>query len=235
MYRSPLSLGVVLCLASSVFGQGFTIQISGDSGFNLGLGDGTPLILTPAPGWMPTSPEKLVSMPRVANDLELLPTQRKELEIVIADLRKDFQAQREEYAELLRRESDPDRRERLQKELKGLGDDFKSQLRKKIGDVLLPFQRERLEQIVAQTKLNNNGSSALQSSEFAELLQLSDEQIKQLQERQRAMQEKLQEEIRELRRTRQREVIESVLSKGQFETLRKLVGDDLAPQEKKKD
>lgn len=47
------------------------------------------------------------------------------------------------------------------------------------------------------------------------------------------MQKKLQDEIRDLRRKRQRELVEAVLTKEQLAKLKELIGDDLAPEEKR--
>jgi predicted transcriptional regulator len=70
------------------------------------------------------------------------------------------------------------------------------------------------------------------SEEFAKLLKLSDEQKKEFEQKQQELQKKLQEEIRDLRRKRQRELVEAVLTKEQLAKLKELIGDDLAPDEK---
>lgn len=224
-----LAIAVVFSLGNLTVGQGITLKLSGDSnlGFNLNSLEGVPLVLTTVPGWMPTAPENLVSRTRVADDLQLVPWQSEELKKVIGKVRDTHQKKRQEFVEAMKAESDPKKREKLQRLLSKNDEELKSELQDSVEDILLPFQRERLAQIVTQVKLNNNGSSALEGDEFAKALKLTDQQLKQLKKKQQAMQSQLQEEIKELRRKRQREVIESVLTKGQQASLKKLIGDEL--------
>lgn len=210
------------------YAQQFSIQLSGGSGLNLVGQDGAPMVLAPVPGWMPTSPEQLISQARVEQDLELVDWQRQELKTVIAQVREASQKKRQDINQRLTTEMDPLKREALQGELAKIDQDLRQELRDKMEGILLPFQRERLAQIVAQTKINNRGASALQSQEFAELLDLSEEQRKDLEQKQQVMQKKLQEEIQELRRKRQMEVIEDVLKPSQLKKLRTVMGEDLA-------
>lgn len=215
-------------LAGSLSAQQFSIQLSGDSGVNLLGGNGAPMVLAPVPGWMPTSPEQLISQARVEQDLELVDWQRQELKTVIAQVREASRKKRQDINQRLKTEMDPLKREALQGDLAKIDQDLKQELKEKMEGILLPFQRDRLTQIVAQTKINNRGAAALQSEEFAQLLDLSEAQRKELEEKQQAMQKKLQEEIQELRRKRQMEVIADVLKPSQLKKLRSVMGEDLA-------
>ena len=65
--------------------------------------------------------------------------------------------------------------------------------------VLLPLQRDTLQQISTQAKLGGEGLNNL--DEFAKELDLTDEQEKKLTELAGSFESKLREEIKELRRT----------------------------------
>jgi hypothetical protein len=213
-----------------------TVELSGESQggtFSFGGPEGAPLVLAPVPGYMPTNPDQLLKMPRVEADLQLLPEQKEELQAKLQKLREEFRGKRDEIAKEITPELPEREREKLNEELAELERELREEIKEAIDDVLLPFQKQRLEQIVAQSKLNNNGSGALMSDEFAELLKLTDEQKKELEKKQQEMQKKLQDEIRDLRRKRQRELVEAVLTKEQLAKLKKLTGDDLAPEEKR--
>jgi F0F1-type ATP synthase membrane subunit b/b' len=194
--------------------------------------DGVPMILAPVPGYMPTQPDRLLNMPRVATDLQLLPEQKEKLEAKFQELRDEFARRRDRINHQLSTEIPEQERERLNQQLAELQSRFREDIKAAIDEVLLPFQKKRLDQLVAQSRLNNDGSGALENEEFARLLQLTEEQKKALQQQQEEMQKKLQEEIVALRRKRQRELLESVLDKDQLKRLKDLIGDDLGPEEK---
>lgn len=226
----------LIFLAPAVGSAQITLELSGESQggtFSFGGPDGAPLVLAPVPGYMPTAPDQLLKLPRVESDLQLLPEQKEELQAKLQKLREEFRAKRDEIAKEITPELSEREREKLNEELADLERELREEIKEAIDEVLLPFQKQRLEQIVAQSKLNNNGSGALVSEEFAKLLQLTDEQKKELEKKQQEMQKKLQEEIRDLRRKRQRELVEAVLTKEQLAKLKKLIGDDLAPEEKR--
>lgn len=225
-----VSLGVQVLTA-----QEFTVQIqggfSGESGGIYGM-EGMPMVLAPIPGYMPTGADQLLNMPRVASDLQLLPEQKATLKAELQKIREKYKGQREAISKELMADPPAEQLEKTQKKLEELESAMRLDIKTAIDDVLLPFQRQRLDQIVAQSKLNNDSQNALQSEEFAKLLNLTDAQKKDLEKRQQEMRQKLQDEIRELRLKRQREVVEAVLTKEQLEKLKSLIGSDLAPEEK---
>ncbi len=236
MSRLWIASVVFACLVPGVLAAQITLELSGDSQggtFSFGGPDGAPLVLAPVPGYLPTAPDKLLNMPRVESDLQLLPAQKEELQAKLQKLREEFRRRREEIAKEITPELSERERERLNQEMADLETDLRDEIKLAIDDTLLPFQKRRLDQIVAQSKLNNNGSNALMSEEFARLLKLTDEQKKELEQKQQELQKKLQEEIRDLRRKRQRELVEAVLTKDQLSKLKELLGDDLAPEEKR--
>lgn len=231
-------LPVALCfffLSPALTSAQITLELSGESQggtFSFGGPEGAPLVLAPVPGWMPTAPEQLLRMPRVESDLQLLPEQKEELQAKLKQLREEFRMKRDEIAKQITPDLSEREREDLNKEMAELETELREEIKEAVDEVLLPFQKQRLDQIVAQSKLNNNGSGALMSEEFARLLKLTDEQKKELEKKQQELQKKLQEEIRDLRRKRQRELVEAILTKEQLAKLKELVGDDLAPEEK---
>lgn len=236
MPRLLPALAMIVFLVPAVSSAQITLELSGESQggtFSFGGPDGAPLVLAPVPGYMPTAPEQLLKMPRVESDLQLLPAQREELQAKLQKLREEFRAKRDEITKSITPDLSEREREELNKELADLELELREEIKEAIDEVLLPFQKQRLDQIVAQSKLNNNGSGALMSEEFARLLKLTDEQKKELEKKQQELQKKLQEEIRDLRRKRQRELVEAVLTKEQLAKLKELIGDDLAPQEKR--
>jgi hypothetical protein len=236
MSRLVVILAILGCLVPGILSAQIMLELSGGNEggtFSLGGPDGAPLVLAPVPGYMPTAPDKLLNMPRVESDLQLLPDQKKELQAKLQKLREEFRLRRDELAKEMTPDLSERERERLNKEIADLEAELREEIKLAIEETLLPFQKRRLDQIVAQSKLNNNGSNALMSEEFARLLKLTEEQKKELEKKQQEMQKKLQEEIRDLRRKRQRELVEAVLTKEQMSKLKELIGDDLAPDEKR--
>jgi len=236
MIRLLIALACLAVLLPAVASAQITLQLTGESEggtFSFGGPDGAPLVLAPVPGYLPTAPDQLLKLPRVESDLQLLPEQKEELQAKLQKLREKFQAKRNELSKEITPESSQRQREQVNEGLGELEQELREEIKQAIDDVLLPFQKQRLDQIVAQSKLNNDGSAALVSTEFAELLKLTDEQKKELEKKQKELQKKLQEEIRDLRKKRQRELVEAVLTKEQLTRLKKLIGDDLAPEEKR--
>jgi hypothetical protein len=222
-------------LTSRMAAQEFVIQMSSGGGgdlANFGGLDGVPLVLAPVPGYMPVEADRLVSMPRVASDLQLLPDQQQSLQSGLKAIRDRFAPRREALHKQLSDAKTDGQRQEISDALGKLEQELRDEVKSAIDDVLLPFQKKRLDQIVAQSKLNNDSRNALQSEEFAKLLNLTDDQKKELDKKQEEMRAKLQEEIRELRLKRQREVLEAALTKDQQEKLKELIGNDLAPAEK---
>ena len=107
----------------------------------------------------------------------------------------------------------------------------KKDLSEIVDSVLLPFQRTRLQQITAQAKLNAIGASGV--DEFAKELDLTEEQKKKLADSSEEFEQKLCAEIKELRHKRQREHLESVLTKDQEKKLDEILGEALAEDKPK--
>ncbi len=237
MHRSLcVAISAILSFASVGTAQdisidlGPTIQLS--LGGDLG-GGGQPLtFMQVAPG-LPTEPQALVSIQQVIDDLQLVESQRGELQARTQQAREKFQHRHEELKKKFGKKAEKSPEEFQQEENK-LNEALKKELEEIVDSVLLPFQRSRLQQISAQAKLKAGGSDALNSDEFANALKLTDEQKKKLAESAGEFQKKLMEEIRELRQQRQREEIEKVLTREQQQKLDEFLGVELA-REKSKD
>ncbi len=212
------------------FGQDFEIAMPMNLTFTMGDGSGQPITLMAVPGMMSPEPDNLVSTPRVANDLQLVDSQRQDLKNELARIKEKFQPRIDAVMKRLKPEASAEEQKDAHKELEKLGAEKNAEIRETIDRILFPFQRQRLVQIAAQARLNNNGAGAFDADEFAKELKLTDEQKKELAKAQEAMGKKLQDEYRRLRIKLQREAVESVLTKSQREKLAEMLGDDLAEE-----
>jgi hypothetical protein len=103
---------------------------------------------------------------------------------------------------------------------------IREQTEKRLDRVLSSRQLKRLKQIQVQLQMRNRGAGALASDALAEALDLSDDQKKELAEKQKEAQKKLQEEIQRLREQYREEVVEDVLTRSQVRKLKDLIGDE---------
>ncbi|MEX2173405.1 MAG: hypothetical protein WD872_03530 [Pirellulaceae bacterium] len=94
---------------------------------------------------------------------------------------------------------------------------------REINEVLLPHQRERLNQIQVQSQMRFGADRALASGTLAENLGITDEQKEKLEAKQREVQAALQEQIEKLRAESQNELF-SVLSPEQQAKLKQMIG-----------
>lgn len=99
--------------------------------------------------------------------------------------------------------------------------------KKKLSEILLPHQVERLKQIRFQIAMRNQGSKAIAGGELGDILGLTDKQKEELAEKQRKAEKELREKIEQLRRDTYKEVVDEVLTSEQREKLSKLVGPEI--------
>ncbi len=175
---------------------------------------------------LPTEPQALVRVPRVIDNLQLIDSQLAEIRERTQQAVKKYQRRRDDLS--TRYGAKVQESPEFAKETNKINEAQKKELVEIVEFVLLPFQRTRLKQISAQAKLNAVGSSAL--DEFAEELDMTEEQKKKLADSAADFERKLREEIKELRRKRQRELLESVLTKEQEKKLDELLGEELAEE-----
>jgi hypothetical protein len=209
----------------------FNLQLSMGTGID---GGGEVLTFMQVDSGLPINPQDLVNVPRVIQDLQLVDSQiaeiRQRSQSVIAEFQRRREALDKKYGD--RQEEVP---EEYAREVSKIDEAQRKELEEIVKSVLLPFQRERLQQISAQARLRADGSNALASDEFAEALGLTEEQKKELAEAAEGFEQKLLAEYRELRKKRQREIIEKVLTPPQQRKLDELLGEELVRDQAKPD
>jgi len=101
----------------------------------------------------------------------------------------------------------------------------------KIDEVFLPHQRKRFLELQARTEFNAvlNGDTRL--SLLVESLNITDDQLDEIKKTAPEFNEKLEQEIAQLREKRHREYLQSILTRNQMKNLKKLLGDPLKPFE----
>ncbi len=100
-------------------------------------------------------------------------------------------------------------------------------MQKEIDEVLLPQQRDRLKQVMLQSRMRNQGTSdSLMSDEIAKELDITDEQKQKLREAAEQAQTEMRQKIEKLRQEAEQKVI-SVLTTAQQEKLKKLIGNKI--------
>lgn len=162
-------------------------------------------------GELPIYPESILEHPRVGVDLQLVDSQRDEFRELTKLANEKFQGRNKELS-IKYSKGLFDSPQAYMKELSKLEETKRKDIKEIVETVLLPFQRDRLQQLTVQARLQASGSVALSSAEFANTFNLTDNQKKRLAEKQQEMERGLRTEIRELRKKRQQEVVESVLT-----------------------
>lgn len=156
---------------------------------------------------------------------------RKELEIVDEQVEK-LQALRDKLREEMREQfsglrelSDDERRARFE----GMREKMETRMKevqKEVDDVLLPQQRERLQQINLQQRLQRSGTvEGLTSGELAETLGITPEQKADMEERAKAAEKELQEKIAKAREEAREKVLAG-LTAEQKEKIKKMIGTE---------
>lgn len=102
---------------------------------------------------------------------------------------------------------------------------FKTQIKEGVGEILLPHQMKRLEELEVQMKIKSGGARAVAGDFIANALDLTDEQRKELREKEREAQRELNKKIAKLREEARESVLEEVLTDEQQEKLAQLTGD----------
>lgn len=168
-------------------------------------------------GHMPDDPLSLLRQKQFQEELEL----SKDQIAVVDELKQDIQRQSREIfkaqakfggdAARMMETANKAIRENIEKELTG---------------ILAPHQLKRLGQLEVQMKIRNRGALALTSTKLAGALEISDEQEKEIRQRDREMQQDLEKEIKNLREKYRSDLIKDLLSKDQLGKLEELSGDD---------
>lgn len=157
---------------------------------------------------------------------------RKELDIVddqVTKIRAVGDKMREEMREMfsgMRDLSDEDRQAKFA-ELREKMQARTQSMQKEIDEILLPQQRDRLKQVMLQSRIRNQGTSnALASDEIAKELDITDEQKQKLREAAEQAQTEMRQKMEKLRDEAEQKVL-SVLTPAQQDKLKKLIGSKI--------
>lgn len=170
-------------------------------------------------GWVPQDDLGLLQLEQYHDDIGLIPEQKDRLAIV----RRDLQEQRTKaFADI--RQMEPAKIAEVAKQTETR---LKEESQRRVAEILLPHQVERLKQMRVQLQMRNRGVNALAGGELANSLGLTDEQKKRLAEKQREAELELRRKVDELRKQLVKDIVQDVLTPEQRESLAKLVGADL--------
>lgn len=170
-------------------------------------------------GWVPQDDLGLLQLEQYHDDIGLIPEQKDRLAIV----RRDLQEQRmKAFADF--RQLEPAKIAEVAKQTETR---LKEESQRRVAEILLPHQVERLKQMRVQLQMRNRGVNALAGGELANSLGLTDEQKKRLAEKQREAELELRRKIDELRKQLVKDIVQEVLTPEQRESLAKLAGADL--------
>lgn len=190
-------------------------------------GDGAPLtfqvMAAPSmigmPGSMPDS-FGLLGDERIRGELGLADDQWSDIQRI----QKDFEKRMQEATQTLMEGGrfDPSRA----KEMRGVLESVRTEMKGRLADVLLPHQQKRLEQLGRHVYMSNNDlDEALMDGPLAEELGVTEEQKKRLRERYTEIQAETEEAIRKIRREAREKLLKE-LTGSQREKLADLLGDD---------
>jgi hypothetical protein len=216
--------GGIVFSATPPEGQGFVrinsgaIQFGGAAGgFGGGLGGG--FGGNWGGGWVPQDDLGLLAMEQYHDDIGLIPEQKDRLAIV----RRDLQEQRAKaFADI--RKMEPAKIAEVAQQTESR---LKEESQRRVTEILLPHQVERLKQMRVQLQMRSRGAGALANGELANTLGLTDDQKKRLAEKQREAELELRRKIEELRKQLVKDIVQEVLTAEQRESLAKLVGGEL--------
>jgi Spy/CpxP family protein refolding chaperone len=198
-----LVIGVMVC-ASVAFAQDGRRGRGGPGGFGGFGGDNMMFLLM---------------NDQVREELEIVPEQ-------LEKLRAIGEKGREEMREMfsgMRDLNDEQRRAKFE-EMRGKMQERAKSLQAEVDTVLLPHQKERLQQIRTQMQFQRGAAGALESQELAEKLGLTDAQKTRLAEVRAEVEKELQEKMAEIRKQAEEKIL-GVLTPAQQEQVKKMRGE----------
>jgi Spy/CpxP family protein refolding chaperone len=152
-------------------------------------------------------------------DLDVVEDQVSKLRELQQDMRDDMRSAFEGLQDL----SDEERREAFQK-MRSKMETITADYDKKIDEVLLPAQREKLNELFLERTVRFQGVAGLSNDAVGKALGLTEEQRKALREKAEKVQEELQEKIAKLREESEEEIL-SVLPAEQREKVKKIAAE----------
>lgn len=218
--RVALVVALALCMglaADSAFGQqpGGRGGRGGRGGFG-GGGFGGP----PGGG----GATQLLQDENVRRELDLVDEQVSKLRDIATKLQEDMQAQFQGFDFGSLRDLSEEERNARFAEIRAKGEEVAAAAQKEIEGVLLPHQRQRLEQLMVQSQMRFGADRALTSGTLAEKLGITEEQKEALAKKQEEVQASLQEKLAKLRQEAQDELL-SVLTTEQQAKLKSMIGE----------
>ncbi|MCA9177560.1 MAG: hypothetical protein KDB14_23905 [Planctomycetales bacterium] len=164
----------------------------------------------------------VVQSPQVQVELELVEDQIKKLRAASDEF---YKAQSELYRTMSKEMKDELGRAEFAERVAAL----REEMYKKIQETLLPHQLERAKQVAFQMRVRNGSSYSLYAdSGIRELLGITEEQQKRLQERSKALNQELTEKYQQLRQEMADELLKE-LTAEQRKKLKELAGEDYTP------
>lgn len=161
----------------------------------------------------------LISNPQVQEALEVIPSQVREIEDLVASAQEKMRTVFQE----LRDGGGGDRQaqaDRIRERMTELSNGFRSEL----DNVLLPHQMKRLKQISFQQETRGRGNTVFNGDRLGEVLKLSDAQKDRLKTKAEEVEKKLRERVAKLRKEAEEELL-SVLTPDQKSQYNDLAGD----------
>lgn len=154
------------------------------------------------------------------------PSVRRELALLPEQLQKVHELEHAFDQELIKRlQNDTDPTARSASRISRHRQDVNAEYLKKIDDILLPVQRERLQQIILQNEITRHGMmGALTADHVAHQLDIDPQQKSRLVERAREIQIQLQKDIQTLKKQAEEELLEE-LSNDQQKKFEALLGE----------
>ena len=174
---------------------------------------------------------ELLRNSEVRKELELVDDQISQIEALGNQVRGQFQEIFAGFREL--RELPEDERRAKQEELREQMREKGREIQEQAEEILLPHQRERLGQIVLQSRMRQGTARVLGSEQIREALGLSEEDIAKLREASETKTRELEEKIRKMRDDARKELLEEVLTAEQIAKFEKMVGEPFEFQQRR--
>lgn len=178
--------------------------------------------------FMPQDDMGIVNFPQFADELEIVEDQQQQLRTLGHEIRKarqqmihSFHTKQKES----RKTGNVEDATKIHEHMMAQEKKFQAKLQEGMSEILLPHQIKRLEELKFQMKLRNQGARALANSQVADLLDITDEQRKELHEKQREKKQEINEQIAKLREEARKEILDEVLTDAQRMKLAELMGE----------
>ena len=184
--------------------------------FSSNLGMGGAATLTPMVG-AASDMFAMASNPDIRKEIELVDDQAEELKRINAEFSRKLSEQFQSITNGNLESLDKDRIQDLLKQLN-------QEKRERMESVLLPHQLDRLKQVALQMNMKSRGTARALQSELAKELDITEEQVRRLKEREKQLNQELQEKIRQWKEDARKQLLEE-LTPQQRTKLNQLLGD----------